>query len=63
MPNYTPTQVTQSDNNEILIFITASFPLCPPQESYTTHGDNVRLAGEIISVIGAFVILVLEVDI
>ncbi|XP_005732007.1 transient receptor potential cation channel subfamily V member 6 [Pundamilia nyererei] len=31
------------------------------KESYTTHGDNVRLAGEIISVIGAFVILVLEI--
>nr|AMY57989.1 ECaC [Oreochromis mossambicus] len=31
------------------------------KESYATHGDNVRLAGEIISVIGAFVILVLEI--
>ncbi|KAK5922139.1 hypothetical protein CgunFtcFv8_019432 [Champsocephalus gunnari] len=31
------------------------------QESYVTHEDNVRLAGEIISLLGAFVILVLEI--
>ncbi|KAK5862140.1 hypothetical protein PBY51_017568 [Eleginops maclovinus] len=30
-------------------------------ESYVTHEDNVRLAGEIISLMGAFVILVLEI--
>lgn len=31
------------------------------QESYVTHGDKVRLAGEIISVLGAFAMLFLEV--
>lgn len=31
------------------------------QESYVTHNDNLRLAGEIISILGAFVILLLEV--
>uniref|UniRef100_A0A3Q1IIF8 Ion transport domain-containing protein n=1 Tax=Anabas testudineus TaxID=64144 RepID=A0A3Q1IIF8_ANATE len=30
-------------------------------ESYVTHSDNVRLAGEIISVLGAFAILLLEI--
>ncbi|XP_056301047.1 transient receptor potential cation channel subfamily V member 6 [Pseudoliparis swirei] len=31
------------------------------QESYVTHNDNLRLAGEIISILGAFVILLLEI--
>uniref|UniRef100_A0A8C3AS30 Transient receptor potential cation channel, subfamily V, member 6 n=1 Tax=Cyclopterus lumpus TaxID=8103 RepID=A0A8C3AS30_CYCLU len=31
------------------------------QESYVTHKDNLRLAGEIISILGAFVILLLEI--
>uniref|UniRef100_A0A8C4DDF6 Transient receptor potential cation channel, subfamily V, member 6 n=1 Tax=Dicentrarchus labrax TaxID=13489 RepID=A0A8C4DDF6_DICLA len=30
-------------------------------ESYVTHEDNLRLAGEIISILGAFVILLLEI--
>ncbi|KAM7421009.1 hypothetical protein PAMA_015281 [Pampus argenteus] len=30
-------------------------------ESYVTYNDNIRLAGEIISVLGAFVILLLEI--
>ncbi|XP_028984799.1 transient receptor potential cation channel subfamily V member 6 [Betta splendens] len=30
-------------------------------ESYVTHGDKVRLAGEIISVLGAFAMLLLEI--
>ncbi|XP_072250163.1 transient receptor potential cation channel subfamily V member 6 [Leuresthes tenuis] len=30
-------------------------------ESYVTYGDSLRLAGEVISVLGAFVILVLEI--
>ncbi|CAG6015164.1 unnamed protein product [Menidia menidia] len=30
-------------------------------ESYVMHSDNLRLAGEVISVLGAFVILVLEI--
>lgn len=38
------------------------FPLSAFQESYVTHEDNLRLAGEVISVLGAFVILVLEVN-
>lgn len=33
------------------------------QESYLTHEDNLRLAGEVISVLGAMVILLLEVTI
>lgn len=33
-----------------------------PQESYVTYEDNLRLAGEVISVLGAFVILLLEVN-
>lgn len=37
-------------------------PLSVPQESYVTYEDNLRLAGEIISVLGAFVILLLEVN-
>lgn len=41
---------------------TSMFPLSVPQESYVTHEDNLRLAGEIISVLGAFVILLLEVN-
>lgn len=32
------------------------------QESYVTYGDSLRLAGEIISVLGAILILVLEVS-
>lgn len=32
------------------------------QESYVTHEDSLRLAGEIISILGAFVILLLEVN-
>lgn len=32
------------------------------QESYVTHGDHVRLAGEIISVVGAVAMLLLEVS-
>lgn len=32
------------------------------QESYVTYEDNLRLAGEIISVLGALVILLLEVN-
>lgn len=31
------------------------------QESYVTHEDRLRLAGEVISILGAFVILLLEV--
>lgn len=31
------------------------------QESYVTREDSLRLAGEVISVLGAFVILLLEV--
>lgn len=31
------------------------------QESYVTREDNLRLAGEVISVLGALVILLLEV--
>lgn len=31
------------------------------QESYVTHEDSLRLVGELISVLGAFVILLLEV--
>lgn len=31
------------------------------QESYVTHEDRLRLAGEVISIVGAFVILLLEV--
>lgn len=33
----------------------------PCQESYVTYEDNLRLAGEVISVLGAFAILLLEV--
>lgn len=33
----------------------------PSQESYVTYEDHVRLIGEIISVFGALVILLLEV--
>uniref|UniRef100_A0A8D3BV99 Transient receptor potential cation channel, subfamily V, member 6 n=1 Tax=Scophthalmus maximus TaxID=52904 RepID=A0A8D3BV99_SCOMX len=32
-----------------------------PMESYVTYEDNLRLAGEIISVLGAFAILLLEI--
>lgn len=31
------------------------------QESYVTREDRLRLAGEVISILGAFVILLLEV--
>ncbi|TDH11694.1 hypothetical protein EPR50_G00063330 [Perca flavescens] len=31
------------------------------EESYVTHEDNLRLVGEIISILGAFVILLLEI--
>ena len=42
-------------------FLSFLFPLSLPQESYVTHADHLRLVGEIISVLGAVVILLLEV--
>lgn len=45
----------------LLILIQTVFLLPVPQESYVTYNDSLRLAGEIISVLGAFVILLLEV--
>lgn len=58
MSNFAPACAALSENNVLLILT----HLCLlTQESYVTHEDNVRLAGEIISLLGAFVILVLEV--
>lgn len=34
---------------------------CSPQESYVTYSDSLRLVGEIISILGALVMLLLEV--
>uniref|UniRef100_A0A3Q3KL48 Transient receptor potential cation channel, subfamily V, member 6 n=1 Tax=Mastacembelus armatus TaxID=205130 RepID=A0A3Q3KL48_9TELE len=44
-----------------LILIQTSFLLPMSQESYVTHEDNLRLAGEIISLLGAFIILFIEI--
>ena len=35
--------------------------VCPPQESYVTPEDDIRLVGELVSVIGAVIILLAEV--
>ena len=58
MSNFAPACAALSENNVLLIL---TYLCLLTQESYVTHEDNVRLAGEIISLLGAFVILVLEV--
>uniref|UniRef100_A0A3Q3KVG6 Transient receptor potential cation channel, subfamily V, member 6 n=1 Tax=Mastacembelus armatus TaxID=205130 RepID=A0A3Q3KVG6_9TELE len=50
-----PQNYTQSDIDKT-IRIQKSF-----NESYVTHEDNLRLAGEIISLLGAFIILFIEI--
>ncbi|KAG7237596.1 hypothetical protein INR49_032042 [Caranx melampygus] len=50
-----PDNYTQSDTDKT-IRIQKSL-----NESYVTHDDNLRLAGEVISVLGAFAILLLEI--
>ncbi|XP_076827025.1 transient receptor potential cation channel subfamily V member 6 [Brachyhypopomus gauderio] len=50
-----PVNYTKADN-DYTIMIQKTL-----QESYNTYSDHLRLAGEIISVVGAFIILLLEI--
>lgn len=39
----------------------SALTMCLPQEAYVTRQDGVRLVGELVTVIGAVIILILEV--
>lgn len=39
----------------------SAYPVLLPQEAYVTQQDKIRLVGELVTVIGAVIILLLEV--